>query len=85
MQVGQGEFGTVHYGCWLGAIVAIKVLKGSTAVAVGDFRCAVTLAPASQASLQRRVQGMPKSSMEFTHTSCDHPVELSLATVCSPV
>ena len=28
----------MHLGSWLGATVAIKVLKGSTAVAVGDFR-----------------------------------------------
>ena len=42
MQVGQGEFGTVHLGSWLGATVAIKVLKGSTAVAVGDFRRALS-------------------------------------------
>ena len=41
MQVGKGEFGTVHLAKWLGATVAVKVLKGCDSVALGDFRCAL--------------------------------------------
>jgi len=38
-QVGEGEFGTVHRAKWYGTIVAVKILRRSDAVAVGDFRC----------------------------------------------
>lgn len=40
MQVGEGEFGTVHKAKWYGTIVAVKILRRSDAVAVGDFRSA---------------------------------------------
>ena len=36
--VGEGEFGTVHKAKWYGTIVAVKILRRSDAVAVGDFR-----------------------------------------------
>jgi serine/threonine protein kinase len=37
--IGDGEFGTVHAGTWHGgAPIAVKVLKRSDEVAVGDFR-----------------------------------------------
>jgi hypothetical protein len=38
VQVGEGEFGTVHKAKWYGTIVAVKILRRSDAVAVGDFR-----------------------------------------------
>ena len=38
-QVGEGEFGTVHRAKWYGTVVAVKILRRSDAVAVGDFRC----------------------------------------------
>lgn len=38
-QVGEGEFGTVHRAKWYGTIVAVKILRRSDAVAIGDFRC----------------------------------------------
>lgn len=38
-KVGEGEFGTVHRAKWYGTIVAVKILRRSDAVAVGDFRC----------------------------------------------
>ena len=37
-QIGAGEFGTVHRAKWLGSLVAVKILKGSDAVALGDLR-----------------------------------------------
>ncbi|CAL5224575.1 g7281 [Coccomyxa viridis] len=37
-KVGEGEFGTVHKAKWYGTIVAVKILRRSDAVAVGDFR-----------------------------------------------
>ena len=40
-QVGEGEFGTVHKAKWYGTIVAVKILRRSDAVAVGDFRSAL--------------------------------------------
>ena len=40
-QVGEGEFGTVHRAKWYGTVVAVKILRRSDAVAVGDFRCAL--------------------------------------------
>ena len=42
-QVGEGEFGSVHRGKWHGTVVAIKVLRRSDEVALGDFRCAPPL------------------------------------------
>ena len=36
--VGAGEFGTVHAATWHGTPVAVKIVKRSDAVAVGDFR-----------------------------------------------
>ena len=36
--IGEGEFGTVHASTWHGAPVAVKVLKRSDGVALGDFR-----------------------------------------------
>ena len=37
-KVGEGEFGTVHKGKWNKTTVAIKTLRRSDAVALGDFR-----------------------------------------------
>jgi len=37
-QVGEGEFGVVYKAQYLGATVAVKVLKDTNAVALGDFR-----------------------------------------------
>ena len=37
-KVGEGEFGSVHRGTWNKTTVAIKVLRRSDAVALGDFR-----------------------------------------------
>ena len=42
-QVGEGEFGTVHRARWYGTVVAVKKLRRSDAVAVGDFRRACPL------------------------------------------
>ena len=36
--IGEGEFGTVHASTWHGAPVAVKILKRSDGVALGDFR-----------------------------------------------
>lgn len=36
--VGEGEFGIVHKAVWFGTIVAVKILKETSAVALGDFR-----------------------------------------------
>ena len=44
-KVGEGEFGSVHLGRWNKTIVAIKVLRRSDAVALGDFRCAFHKGP----------------------------------------
>lgn len=35
---GEGEFGIVHKAMWHGTAVAAKILKGSSDIAVGDFR-----------------------------------------------
>lgn len=37
-KVGEGEFGAVYKATWFGATVAVKVLRRSDAVALGDFR-----------------------------------------------
>ena len=37
-KVGEGEFGSVHRGRWNKTTVAIKTLRRSDAVALGDFR-----------------------------------------------
>ena len=37
-RAGEGEFGVVHKAVWNGTVVAAKVLKGSDAIALGDFR-----------------------------------------------
>jgi len=36
--VGEGEFGTVHKATWHRTLVAVKVLRASDEVALGDFR-----------------------------------------------
>ena len=36
--VGEGEFGVVHKARWHGTIVAVKILKDTGAVAIGDFK-----------------------------------------------
>ena len=41
--MGEGEFGTVHRAKWYGTVVAVKILRRSDAVAVGDFRCPARL------------------------------------------
>ena len=35
---GEGEFGIVHKALFHGTLVAAKILKGSSAIALGDFR-----------------------------------------------
>ncbi len=35
---GEGEFGIVYKARWHGTIVAVKILKETGAVALGDFR-----------------------------------------------
>ncbi|MEW5299675.1 MAG: hypothetical protein WDW36_002666 [Sanguina aurantia] len=37
-KIGEGEFGVVHKASWNGTIVAVKILKETGTVAVGDFR-----------------------------------------------
>eukprot|EP00798_Chlamydomonas_sp_ICE-L_P006021 gene6021-5329_t len=37
-KIGEGEFGIVHKARWHGTIVAVKILKETGAVALGDFR-----------------------------------------------
>lgn len=37
-KLGEGEFGIVHKARWFGTIVAVKMLKGSSDIALGDFR-----------------------------------------------
>lgn len=41
-KVGEGEFGSVHKGRWNKTTVAIKTLRRSDAVALGDFRQVIT-------------------------------------------
>jgi hypothetical protein len=40
-KLGEGEFGVVHRALWHGTAVAAKVLKASTAIALGDFRAEI--------------------------------------------
>ena len=35
---GEGEFGIVHKAMWCGTLVAAKILKTSSSIALGDFR-----------------------------------------------
>ena len=37
-KLGEGEFGVVHKARWHGSLVAVKILKGSSDIALGDFR-----------------------------------------------
>ena len=37
-KLGEGEFGVVHKAKWHGTLVAAKILKGSSEIALGDFR-----------------------------------------------
>ena len=37
-RAGEGEFGIVHKAAFHGTLVAAKILKGSSAIALGDFR-----------------------------------------------
>jgi hypothetical protein len=37
-QVGEGEFGVVYKAKYLGTTLAVKVLKDTNVVALGDFR-----------------------------------------------
>jgi len=37
-KLGEGEFGVVHKARWFGTLVAAKILKASSEIAVGDFR-----------------------------------------------
>ena len=38
LAAGEGEFGIVHKAMWHGTLVAAKILKVSSAIALGDFR-----------------------------------------------
>jgi hypothetical protein len=38
LRAGEGEFGIVHKALFHGTLVAAKILKGSSAIALGDFR-----------------------------------------------
>jgi serine/threonine protein kinase len=37
-KLGEGEFGTVHLAYWHGTMVAVKILRKSDEVAMGDFK-----------------------------------------------
>ena len=38
LSAGEGEFGVVHKAIWNGTLVAVKILKISSAIALADFR-----------------------------------------------
>ncbi|KDD75764.1 protein kinase [Helicosporidium sp. ATCC 50920] len=42
-KLGEGEFGVVHRARWCGTLVAAKILKASSDIAVGDFRSEVEI------------------------------------------
>lgn len=42
-KLGEGEFGVVHKAKWYGTFVAAKVLKGSSEIALGDFRSEIEI------------------------------------------
>lgn len=42
-KLGEGEFGVVHRAKWFGSVVAAKVLKGSSEIAVNDFRAEIEI------------------------------------------
>lgn len=39
--IGEGEFGIVHKATWYGTVVAAKVLKNTSEIALGDFRAEI--------------------------------------------
>ena len=57
-KVGEGEFGSVHRGRWNKTTVAIKTLRRSDAVALGDFR----QAPEAHAFSQQLLHAMARDS-----------------------
>jgi hypothetical protein len=38
---GEGEFGVVHKAIWYGTVVAAKILKNTSDIALGDFRAEI--------------------------------------------
>ncbi len=38
---GEGEFGVVHKATWYGTVVAAKILKNTSEIALGDFRAEI--------------------------------------------
>ena len=42
-KLGEGEFGVVHKAAWHGTFVAAKILKGSSDIALGDFRSEIEI------------------------------------------
>ena len=42
-KLGEGEFGVVHRAKWFGTVVAAKVLKASSDIAVNDFRAEIEI------------------------------------------
>ncbi|KFM24164.1 Dual specificity protein kinase splA [Auxenochlorella protothecoides] len=42
-KLGEGEFGVVHRAKWFGTVVAAKVLKASSEIAVNDFRAEIEI------------------------------------------
>jgi len=42
-KLGEGEFGVVHKARWYGSFVAVKILKGSSDIALGDFRSEIEI------------------------------------------
>lgn len=65
-KVGEGEFGSVHKGRWNKTTVAIKVLRRSDAVALGDFRCFLLAIPPPPCPLPKLPHPLvaPRSSVK---------------------
>lgn len=65
---GEGEFGVVHKATWYGTIVAAKILKNTSDIALGDFRAEIEVLRKVGASLPHAVRQRGQAETCQQHT-----------------
>ena len=73
IHTGEGEFGVVHKAIWYGTVVAAKILKNTSDIALGDFRAEIEVlrkvCPSAHPVHLTNVFGVKNQAVEHAQTA----------------